>query len=251
MLERAARLPASLAATEGKLYAVADPTRPPRWTAEWAERTEVLVAQIDRLLVDVGVGESGRASYQLWAEVRNRGAQQLTFILPAGFELASARRDAATMTPGSAAGGGLSIPLLTQEAAQVVHLSGLLPLALPRDGGTLEIPLPALSAPAARVEMRVVLPGGRSYELADATRAGTVSFPPGTAVRKAVAGMARQVDAQVNSSLRSASAPAAAPAFFPRPPGFSEIDAAWSALSATPAPLTLRAEVEKERPQWF
>jgi hypothetical protein len=247
----AARLPASLAATEGKLYAVADPTRPPRWSAEWAERTEVLVAQIDRLLVDVGVGESGRASYQLWAQVRNRGAQQLTFILPAGFELASARRDAAAMTPGSAAGGGLSIPLLTQEEAQVVHLSGLLSLALPRDGGTLEIPLPALSAPAARVEMRVVLPGGRSYELADATRAGTVSFPPGTAVRKPVAGMARQVDAQVNSSLRSASGPASAPAFFPRPPGFSEIDAAWSALSATPAPLTLRAEVEKERPQWF
>src|SRR4029079_7302061 len=42
----AARLPASLRSADGKLFAVADSTRPPRWTAEWAERTEVLVAQI-------------------------------------------------------------------------------------------------------------------------------------------------------------------------------------------------------------
>src|SRR6185312_9794643 len=97
-------------------------------------------------------------SYQLWAEVRNRGAQQLTFAMPAGFELASARRDVAAVTPGTAARGGLSVPLLTAETAQVVHVSGLLRLALPRDDGKLEVPLPSLSAPAARVEMRVILP---------------------------------------------------------------------------------------------
>jgi len=45
--------------------------------------------------------------------------------------------------------------------------------------------------------------------------------------------------------------PASAAAFFASPPGFSEIRAAWSALSAAPAPLVLRAEVEKEKPQWF
>jgi hypothetical protein len=45
--------------------------------------------------------------------------------------------------------------------------------------------------------------------------------------------------------------PASIAAFFAPPPGFSEIRAAWSALSATPAPLVLRTEVEKERPQWF
>ncbi|MBW8874108.1 MAG: hypothetical protein JF614_04030 [Acidobacteria bacterium] len=247
----AARLPASLRSAEGKLYVVTDAARPPRWAAEWAERTEVLASEIDRLLVDVAVGEAGRASYQLWAEVRNRGAQQLTFVLPAGFELASARDDGAPVTPGTAAGGGLSVPLLTQEATQVVHLSGLLPLALPRDDGRLEVPLPALSAPAARIEVRVVLPGGRSYKLADAARNGTISAPPGTAPRKPAAGMARQVDAQVNSALRSSPAPAAVTAFFAIPPGFTEIRAAWSALSATPAPLALRAEVEKERPQWF
>jgi hypothetical protein len=247
----AARLPASLKSAEGRLFAVADPARPPRWAAEWAERTEVLASQIDRLLVDVVIGEAGRASYQLWAEVRNRGAQQLTFAMPKGFELAAARRDGAAVTPGTAAGGGLSVPLLTAEAAQVVHLSGLLPLGLPRDDGPMEVPLPALSAPAARIEMRVVLPGGHSYKLADAARAGLISLPPGTAARKAAAGMARQVDAQVNSSVAYVPLPASAAAFFASPPGFSEIRAAWSALSAAPAPLVLRAEVEKEKPQWF
>lgn len=247
----AARLPASLRAAEGKLYAVADPARPPRWAAEWAERTEVLASQIDRLLVDVVIGEAGRASYQLWAEVRNRGAQQLTFAMPVGFELAAAQRDGAAVTPGTAAGGGLSVPLLTAEAAQVVHLSGLLPLALPRGDGKLEVLLPSLSAPAARIEMRVVLPGGHSYRLSDAARAGLISAPPGTTARKRAAGMARQVDAQVNSSLPNSPVPAAVAAFFASPPGFSEIHASWSALSATPAPLVLHAELEKERPQWF
>ena len=247
----AARLPESLRSAGGKLYAVADAAKPPRWAAEWAERTEVLASQIDRLLVDVVIGEAGRASYQLWAEVRNRGAQQLTFAMPAGFALAAAQRDGAAVTPGTAAGGGLTVPLLTADAAQIVHLSGLLPLPLPRDDGKLEVPLPSLSAPAARVEVRVILPGGHAFKLADAARAGLVSGPPGTVARKAVAGMARQVDAQVNSSLPYSPLPASVAAFFASPPGFFEIRASWSALSATPAPLVLRAEVEKERPQWF
>jgi hypothetical protein len=134
---------------------------------------------------------------------------------------------------------------------QVVHLSGLLPLPLPRDDGKLEVPLPSLSAPAARVEVRVVLPGGHSYKLVDAARASLILPPPGTMVRKPAAGMARQVDAQVNSSLPYSPLPASVTAFFVPPPGFFEIRAGWSALSATPAPLVLRAEVEKERPQWF
>lgn len=249
--EEAARLPQSLKSAEGKLFVVAEAARPPRWAAEWADRTEVLAAQIDRLLVDVAVGEAGRASYQLWAEVRNRGAQQLSFSLPAGFELAAARRDGVAVTPGTAAGGAVAIPLLTQEAAQVVHFSGLVPLSVPRDGGSLEIPIPGMSAPAARVEVRVVLPGGRTYTLADPTRAGGVSPPPGMAARKAVAEMARQVDMQVNSSVLFVPVQVSSAGFFVRPPGFVEIGASWSALSANPAPLTLRAEEEKERLQWF
>ena len=58
----AARLPDSLKAIDGRLFAVADPARPPRWEAAWAERTEVLAAQVDRLLVDVAMGDAGKAS---------------------------------------------------------------------------------------------------------------------------------------------------------------------------------------------
>lgn len=245
----AERLPEALRSASGRLFAVTDPARPPVWEAAWAERTEMLAAQVDRLLVDVSVGEAGRASYQLWAEVRNRGAQQLSLALPAGFELVEARRDGTAVAPGIAhgtAGGAVAVPLLTQEATQVVHLLGVVPFPLPQAGGAFEVPLPALSAPAARVEVRVVLPGGRSYELADATRAGAVGGPPQAAARATDNVMARQV----SWSPRPASATLNA-SLFPCPPGFTQIGASWSALSATPSPLSLRAKDGKEKVQWF
>ncbi|HEV2845146.1 MAG TPA: hypothetical protein VG477_09900, partial [Thermoanaerobaculia bacterium] len=245
----AAKLPAPLKEADGKLFAVADARRPPRWEAAWAERTEVLAAQIDRLLVDVAVGESGRASYQLWAEVRNRGAQQLAVTLPAGFELAAGHRDAVPVTPG-AAGPALSIPLLTQEAPQVVHLAGVLPLPLAREDKSFEIPLPALSVPVARVEVRVLLPGGRSYSLVEKARAGSISPPPGVAAPRPVSELARQANTQVNMYARAAVS-SQAPALIPCPPGFVQMSASWSALSATPSPLAIRVEAEKEKSEWF
>jgi hypothetical protein len=239
------RLPAALREASGRLFVVTDPARPPAWEAAWAERTEMLAAQVDRLLVDVAAGEAGRASYQLWAEVRNRGAQQLSFTLPAGFELVEAQRDGSAVAPGLAAG-AVAVPLLTQEAPQIVHLLGVVPLPLPRAEGAFEVALPALSAPAARVEVRVVLPGGRSYELADAARAGAVGPPPRAAARAKDNAMARQV------AQAPRTAPAAADAaLFPCPPGFIQVGAAWSALSATPLPLSLRARKAKEKLQWF
>jgi hypothetical protein len=244
-----ARMPDSLKAVDGRLFAVADAARPPRWEADWAEKTEVLAAQVDRLLVDVAVGEAGKASYQLWAQVRNRGAQQLTLTLPAGFELATGSRDGIPVVPG-AAGGSLAIPLLTQEAAQVVHLEGLIPLSLPKGDGSFSVPLPALSAPAAQVEVRVVVPGGRSYELSEKARAGTVPPPPGTVARKPVSDLSRQANAQM-SAYQGPTAQTAAPSFFPVPPGFGVVQAAWSALTATPQPLAVRAETEKEKREWF
>jgi hypothetical protein len=244
-----ARLPDSLKAIDGRLFAVSDAARPPLWEAAWAERTEVLAAQVDRLLVDVAVGEAGKASYQLWAQVRNRGAQQLTLTLPAGFELAVGSRDGSPVVPG-AAGGSLAVPLLTQEAAQVVHLEGLIPLSLPKGDGSFSVPLPALSAPAAQVQVRVVVPGGRSYELSEKARAGTVSPPPGVVARKPVSDLSRQANVQM-SAYQGPTAPAAVPALFPVPPGFGVVQAAWSALSATPAPLAIRAETEKEKREWF
>ena len=238
------RLPDSLRSAGGRLFAVTDPARPPAWEAVWAEKTEMLAAQVDRLLVDVAVGEAGRASYQLWAEVRNRGAQQLALTLPAGFEVVEAQRDGSAVAPGSA-GGAVAIPLLTQEAAQVIHLSGVLPLPLPAGAGAFDVALPSLSAPAARVEVRLILPGGRSYELADATRAAVVAPPPQPAARLTDNAMARQV-----ASLRTASAVADV-SLFPCPPGFVQVGAAWSALSATPLPLSLRVKEGKEKVQWF
>jgi hypothetical protein len=244
-----ARLPEPLRSVKARLFAVGDAGRPPVWEAAWAERTEVLAAQVDRLLVDVAVGEAGKATYQLWAEVRNRGAQQLTLTLPAGFELAGGRRDGVAVVPGSDRG-SLAIPLLTQDEAQVVYLSGVIPLPLPRKDGPVQIPLPALSAPAARVEVRLLLPGGRSYELAEKARAGAVSPPPGAAARRPVSELGQQANVQINAGQAIALS-SRAPSLFPRPAGFTEVDAAWSALSATPAPLAIRVEAEKEKREWF
>jgi hypothetical protein len=119
---------------------------------------------------------------------------------------------------------------------------------LPKDGN-LEIPMPALSAPAARVEVRVVLPGGRSYALAEPSRAAPLPAPPGVESRRSLSAVSQQVSQQLNAGRKGASAGPSQ--LFPTPLGFAEIGAAWSALSANPSPLAIRVEAEKERPQWF
>jgi len=247
------RLPESVRGVGALLLAVSDPEHPPVWEAAWAERSEVLAAQVDRLLVDVALGESGKASYQVWAEVRNRGAQALTLNPPAGFELAGARRDGAAVVPGVLPGGAgaLAVPLLTQGEAQVVYLSGVIPLALPQKDGTIQIQLPSLSAPVARVEVRLLVPGGRSYALVEKARAGGVSPPPGTAPRRAVSGLGAQANAQINSFAGAAPQTALLPGLFALPAGFTEVQAAWSALSPAPSPLGIRVEAEKEKREWF
>jgi hypothetical protein len=257
----ASRLPPSLQAAGGQLRVASDPSRPPRWEAAWAEGAEVLAVQVDRLLLDVAVGESGRAVYRLWAEVRNRGAQQLVFTMPPGFELTTARRDGEEVTVGTAAG-GLAVPLLTREAAQAVHLDGVLPLALPAGRkGDLALLLPALSAPAARVEVRLVLPGGRTYTLADPSRSGSIQGPPQGAPAANAANTANTANtaniasnalaAQMRSGPAGAQAAGALPGMFLLPAGFQEVTAAWSALSANPAPLVLRVEKEREDTPWM
>jgi hypothetical protein len=40
-------------------------------------------------------------------------------------------------------------------------------------------------------------------------------------------------------------------ALFEQPPGFYAIEAAWSALSAAPAPLVIRVDKQKEKLEWF
>jgi hypothetical protein len=243
------RLPPALHSAGGQFRVAVDPTKPPRWEAEWAGETEVLAVQVDRLLLDVAVGESGRAVYRLWAEVRNRGAQQLVFHLPPGFELSTARRDGEEVTVGSAAG-GLAVPLLTREAAQAIHLDGVLPFVLPAGRkGDLTLPLPALSAPAARIEVRLVLPGGRTYRLADPSRSGSVSGPPQGA--PVAAATSNALAAQMKSGPSSDRSAGTLPGMFLIPSGYQEVTAAWSALSANPAPLVLHVESTREATPWM
>jgi hypothetical protein len=250
----AAGLAESVRGSGGRLLAVLDPARPPRWEVEWAQKTGVLAAQIDRLLVDVAAGASGRAAYQLWAEVRNRGAQQLGVTLPAGFELVAASRDgepvAVGVIGGSGSGGsvGLSVPLQSSEETQVVHLSGLLPLALP-ERGDLQVPLPALSAPAGRVEVRLILPGDREAALADPARAAAVGAPRQPGARNAAAS-SNALAKQVLASTLTAG-PGGGIYLFPLPPGFQVISAGWNALSANPLPLTIHIKTAKESTSWF
>jgi len=243
------RLPPALQSAGGQFRVAIDPAKPPRWEAEWAGETEVLAVQVDRLLLDVAVGESGRAVYRLWAEVRNRGAQQLVFAMPPGFELSTARRDGEEVTVGSAAG-GLAVPLLTREAAQAIHLDGVLPFALPEGRkGDLTLLLPALSAPAARIEVRLVLPGGRTYQLADASRSGPVQGPPQGAPVASTSSNA--LAAQMKSGPSSDRSAGTLPGMFLIPSGFQEVTAAWSALSANPAPLVLHVEMNREETPWM
>jgi hypothetical protein len=242
----AARLPEGFRRAQGRLLVLPDRARAPRWAVTWAERTEVLAAQVDRLRVDVLVGESGRASYQVWAEVRNRGAQQLTFTMPAGFELAAGVRDGTAVATGVAgAPQALAVPLAVAEGAQVIHLWGVVPLALPAGGGDLAVPLPALSAPASRIEVRAVLPGGRAYVLADAAHAGSVAPPPVPRTPAAVP------DSGLGQQVRIAARKVTEAPPLPRPAGFVEVEAAWSALAAAPAPLVIRVKTAKEKDAWF
>lgn len=238
--------PAGFREAEGRAVAVLDPARPPQWQAQWADRTEVLAAQVDRLLVDVLVGASGRASYQLWAELRNRGAQQLVVTLPAGFALEEGGRDGAPVAAGDA-NGGLAVPLRASDETQVVYLSGILPLTLPSGDGELVVPLPALSAPAAQVEVRVLVPAGRFYTLIDTSREGTVGNPPEVQVRRnpsAQSQMARQL-------CRCTTETESVATLFDQPPGFYALETAWSALTAAPDPLVIRVDKKKERMEWF
>ena len=246
-----APLAADPSAPGGKPYLVTDLTRPPRWQARWPESTEVLAAQIDGLWVELAAGEAGRAAYQLWAEVRNRGAAQLQLTLPPGFELAVASRDGVPLAPGVAGSAGLTVPLLSRESPQLVHLAGVLPFALPRADGQLAVPLPALSAPAARIHARLLLPGGRSYTLVDATRASGAEPPPRPAAA-AVTAPPPPGDLAGQLLLRPAASATLDPAApSPAPAGSVVVAASWSALSSTPAPLLLQVATRKERESWF
>ncbi len=245
-----AELPSPFVSAPGMALVLPAAGSPARWRVSWADATRVLAAQVDRLLVDVVIGDSGFAAYQLWAEVRNRGDQELAFELPAGAELLDALRDGrhfelglTSSTAGGAAVGAWIVPLAAGDRPQVIFLSCLIPLALP-DAGRLEVPLPALSAPIGRMEVSVSLPGGARYELTDSVRASAIGAPP-VAQRFGSSGPLFGAVDVVSAG------PEQSPEPFPRPPGFRRLTAGWSALSASPAPLEIRILGEREDRRWF
>ena len=205
----------------------AEPGRPsPRWRVTWATGGEVLTGQIDRLVVDVLIGEAGTAHYQLWAQARN-GEAALVLGLPAGARLLAARRDGVEVTPGrlsqsaGAPGGDVewALPMLVREAAQVAYVEALIGQPFPVQGGRLSIPLPRLGIPASRIEVRVAAPPGFVYTFAEPGRAGRVMPPPnGRAGRSAQPIWIEFLDA---------------------PAGFSVLEASWSGWSKEPPPLLI------------
>lgn len=246
-----ARIPATVRDGAGRWLAIPGAASPPRWRAEWAEGTSVLAAQVERLLVEYTVGGTGRAGLRFWAEVRNRGQERLAISLPPGFEWLAASRDDEPVAPALGADGALEVPLAADETLQVVRLAGHLPAAWDGGSGHLELPLPAFSAPVARVEVRALLPAGRRYTLTEPSRSGPVSPPP-RAVRaeRLRASLARNAIARQMSSLEL-DAGSVGDRLALRPAGAVELTAAWSALTAAPAPLGIDVRQEREETPWF
>lgn len=236
-------LPPGFATSSGALLRVTSKEQPPRWQVEWSEGAEVLAADVQRLLVDVLVGTDGEAFYQLWLEARSSGSPRLDLAPPPGFRAIVGGRDGTSLVPASA-GGALALPLSSSSESQVLYLAGLAPLVVP-DNDPVSIPLPSLSAPVRRVEVRILLPGDRRYELADPTRAGRVAPPPRTEVVVPQSNLSSQVAGYLTfqSGLGDRLAPS--------PPGFVTVEAVWNALSPELAPLVLEVDDRKVRKEWF
>jgi hypothetical protein len=140
------QLPAGSMADSRFALLIEDAARPPRWLITWPEKTEALAAQVDRLTLDILLGDAGVAGYQCFVEVRNSGATALSITPPPGFKLTEARRDGVVITPGSS-DKALVVPLSASDKLQLVQIAGLVPMRLPDRDGELVVPVPALSAP--------------------------------------------------------------------------------------------------------
>ncbi len=225
---------------EGLLLPAAD--SPPRWQVTWPEAAEVLAAQVDRLVVEVLLGAGGRAFYQVWAETRSAGVTDLRLTLPAGASLVAASRDGLPVVPGEA-GGAWVLPLASLPRAQVLYVAALVP-ASALTGSSLAVPLPQLSAPATRVEARLLLPGGRRYRFTEAGRVGQVMPPPQMAATKEASELAQRLN-QALAVKRDERTGFLAP-----PPGYTLLQASWSALASTLPPLTLETETIVAKEVW-
>lgn len=238
-------LPTAALPAGAAYFVVRDKARAPRWSVTWSEGANVLGAQVDRLLVNLASGRAGRAGYELWAVVRATGATDVVLMPPPGLELLALERDGVPVSPG-ASEHGLVVPLASGGGPQVVHVLGLVELRIPAEG-ELAIPLPASSAPIARVEVVAALPADRAYALAREDQRGrTVGVPisRARAVDRAAKGLAAL--AAHHSSRVGDGGQAVAGA------GAVEIlQAAWSALVNKPGPLIIRVKPRRQKEEWF
>ncbi len=237
------RLPPAFRSAAGLALAVSAADRPPRWQVTWAEGTQVLAAQVDSLQVEILVGDSGRAFYQLWAQVRSRGASSLGISPPPGFEPVASRRDGQDLLAGRD-GDAIALPLRRAETPQTLYLSGFLPAILPPENGLFEIPMPSFSIPVAEVSVRVLLPGDRGATLVDGARHGSFGEIPRSSSTDELTVLALNL-------LGGQDAAAVPGKALPKPSGYRSLEASWSALSPKPSPLVLSLSRPDGREEWF
>ena len=240
-----ARLPDAFREAGGltQVLDVAGP--PPRWSLTWADGSEVLAAQIDRLQVEVLLGESGKAFYQLWAVVRSSGASSFRIVPPAGFELNASRRDGEDFRAGRD-GEALALPLRRAETPQVIYLAGLIPAPLPTGKGIFAVDLPSFSIPVAKVAVRVLSPGDLRARLTDETRRGAFGSLPGWTAEARLPALALHLRGGEGAS--DVSPPSART---PVPDGYQSLEAVWSALSPEPSDLVLELDRPAVDKEWF
>jgi len=223
-------LPSALLEGDVSAFVVRDASEPPRFRVEWPEAgvSSALVSQVDRLIVDALVGENGETAFQYWAVVRSSGALSLTLRPPAGFALVASERSGQRVSAGRSAD-GIEVPLAAGASEQVVYLFGLTTLTPLPTKGSFEIPLPAMTSPVARVEVRAVLPGERRYELVSDALDGSIGRLP------------REGWTTLDS----------APDWFPVPSGYQLVTASFSAMSAEAGSLSILAKAKREKRRWY
>lgn len=216
----------------------------PRWTLRWADDTSVLAAQVDRLLVEVLLADDGRAYYRTWVETRNAGATELAIRMPGGARLIDARRDGQPAIPGRR-GEELVLPLAAHERPQILQLEAMTSVALP-SRGRFDLPIPSLSAPASRVEVRIIAGTHHGLSLSNPKLEDSVSAPSQPITRAISTSLAQQLNAFVDLD----SAPAVE-GFLVPPLGWTVLEATWNALVSDPGPLALELDRPRELKEWF
>ncbi len=197
--------------------------RPLSWSVVWPESTEVLTQRIDELGVEALLGLAGDTVYRLRLKVTTHGSDSVELRMPSGFRLIRAERDGSRVR--SAVGvtpSDLVLPLSKFQGSHDFDVVGVIPLPDWQEAETLLLPLPEATAPITQVRVRAHVPRDWSPALQESHRALRMSSP---------------------GPFESAALQA--------PPGFTRIDAQWSAMSTRPEALRIHLDPDPARKEWF